>query len=449
MSETELKLPGSFRDPSGFVFQKSGQLCRRILPAGKKDFSFFLGSGLCRRLLDSGKMVPFTFSEGDENTLFLEELPFISYPYEWSFSQLKEAALLTLEIMEETLDCGMILKDASAFNVAFRAGKAVFMDHTSFTRYEENRPWCAYGQFVRHFLLPLLLMEKKDLQLLDLLKNDLNGIPLELGSKLLPCRSYLDVDILLHVHFHALFEKRFSRRKGEFAEPQMPLKRLKHLVGALQSYIRSMKFPRVRTLWGAYQGSCSYTPESLEAKKSLVEDFCRRGNFDTLCEPGSGGGEFTQIAARHASKVIAADSDPQAVEHLFQLSRKFTNIYGILLDLNNPTPALGVFNRERSSFFERFRGDGVLGLALIHHLRITGNWTLEQIAAFFEMTAPKALVEFVPRDDPQTQQLLRGREEYCPDWELGPLTETFLRFYKKCRHHFLPGSKRVLLELEK
>ncbi|MBR7140263.1 MAG: SAM-dependent methyltransferase, partial [Lentisphaeria bacterium] len=128
MSETELKLPGSFRDPSGFVFQKSGQFCRRILPAGEKDFSFFLGSGLCRRLLDSGKIVPFTFADGDENTLLLEKLPFISYPYEWSFSQLKEAALLTLEIMEESLDSGMILKDASAFNVAFRAGKAVFMD---------------------------------------------------------------------------------------------------------------------------------------------------------------------------------------------------------------------------------------------------------------------------------------------------------------------------------
>ncbi len=140
----EERLSGSFRDPSGYVFSEGGKLFRRITEEGEQDFSRFINSGLAEKLTREGRIVPFEPCGGDETLLELEKLPFITYPYEWSFSQLRDAALLTLELAREALRHDMVLKDASAFNIAFRKGRPVFMDHTSFTCYRENAPWCAY-----------------------------------------------------------------------------------------------------------------------------------------------------------------------------------------------------------------------------------------------------------------------------------------------------------------
>lgn len=447
MSGRVFRVPGSFRDPAGYVFQKEGRFFRRITAAGKDDFSLFINSHLSESLLSKGQIVPFSVSDEAELTLALEMLPFISYPYEWSFSQLKEAALLTLEIMLEALEHGMILKDASAFNIAFHKGKAVFLDHTSFTIYKEGTPWCAYRQFVNHFLIPLVLMRKKDLRLLGLFKNDLNGIPADLAVELLPWYSCFDLHILFHIRLHAAFEKRYSGAEREKKEIFMSRNQLKNLLSSMKEYIAALGFPARKTLWADYSGKCSYSDDALEHKKKIVADFCSRGKFNTLCDLGAAGGEFAAIAARYAKLVLAADMDPCAVEDLYQKSKLFPNIQSILCDLNNPVPGLGVFTEERSSFFDRVKGDAVMGLALIHHLRITGNWSLEQIVRLFRTVAPNALVEFIPLDDPRCRQLLRGREGLCPEWDIENVTGAFQRAFKHCRRHTLPDSGRIILEL--
>ena len=442
------RLSGSFRDPSGYVFSEGGRLFRRITETGKRDFSCFINSGLAEKLSREGKIVPFGLSGKDDSLLELEKLPFITYPYEWSFSQLRDAALLTLELLREALTHDMVLKDASAFNIAFRNGRPVFMDHTSFTVYRENEPWRAYRQFAMHFPAPLLLMQKCDLRCLGLFREDLGGIPLELASRLLPWHTRLSPGILIHIHLHAAFDKRCSEVPGEARKASLSRKQFENMIDSMFDFTASLRFPRQKTAWAQYTGTTSYEEASFLFKQQCVEAFCRTCAPGVCLDLGANSGAFSEIAARYARHVVAADIDPCAVEFLYQLNReKVPNLVPVLLDLNNPAPALGVLNAERDSFFDRFRGDLVLGLALIHHLRITGNWSLEQIAELFARLAPKALVEFVPREDPQVKQLLRGREEYCPDWTLDEMCRVFARKYKNCERFPIPGSCRTLLLL--
>jgi len=447
---TETRIPGSFRDPAGYVFAEEGRLFRRILPAGREDFRRFTESGLAGKLIEGRRLVPFTpLTEEKDGSLLLrlEALPFISYPYEWSFSQLRDAGLLTLELMREALRHDLILKDASAFNIAFRGGEAVFLDHTSFTVCRENEPWRAYRQFVMHFLAPLVLMKKVDLRCLSLFRADLGGIPLDLASRLLPWTTRFNPDILFHIHLHARFDRRYSADTRERKIPPMPKKRLENLIRSLQDCLGGLDISAQNTQWADYYEHTSYSDASFRFKQERAEAFCREISPRSVCDLGANTGVFSEIAARHAGEVIAADIDPQAVERLYALSRKIRNLHPVLLDLNNPSPDLGVFNEERRSFLSRCRCDLALGLALVHHLRISGNWTPEQIARLFGSVAPNALVEFVPAEDVQVKRLMRGREQVYTDWTLDHLLAAFRPYYANYEIEPIPDSPRSLILL--
>ena len=445
----DTKLTSSFRDPAGYVFERDGELYRQILPAGKKAFAHFQQSGMAERLVSQGKMAAFTIDEENElgPVLHISRLPFITYPYEWSFSQLKDAALLTIELMQEALSNGMILKDASAFNVAFHKCRPVFLDHTSFEMYNEGMPWRAYRQFSMQFIVPLMLMQKVDLRCLGLLREDIGGIPLDLGSRLLPWYTWLQPNCLLHIHLHSLFEQKYSSDKATQNASPLPKKRLFALLESIQGWLSSLKAPKQATEWARYYSDNSYSEDSFEYKKQAVQDFCSRERSRCCIDLGANCGVFTKIAANWADSVIAADFDARAVEALYQLGKtQEADIQPMLLDLNNPSPNIGVLNNERDSFFKRTKADCVLGLALIHHLRITGNWSLGQIVSLFDSLAPRALVEFVPLDDVQTQRLMRGREEIFQDWTLENLRNAFLEKYSTAKIKTIPQSGRVLME---
>ncbi len=452
MMPDALQLAASFRDPAGFVFERDGELYRQILPYGVKAFEKFIDSGLCQKLIDKAALADFTIESEDESgkVLHISRLPFISYPYEWCFSQLKEAALLTLECMLDALDVGMILKDASAFNIAFHKCRPVFLDHTSFDFYEEDKPWRAYRQFVMHFVAPLLLMKKVDFRCLQLLMNDVGGIPLDLASRLLPWHSWLQMNTFMHIHLHAMLERKMSSSKSTRADDSLPRRRLIALLKGLNDWIVSFNPPTHATEWENYYNDNSYTECGFEAKKQFVREFCSQKRVNSCIDLGANSGVFTRIAAEFAEVVIAADYDARTVEYLFQMGKNMkANIQPLLLDLNNPSPNLGVLCNERDSFFKRTKGDRVLGLALMHHLRITGNWSIRQIVSLFERLAPTALVEFVPLDDVQSQRLLRGREEIYQDWTLENVKNAFLEKYNNCNIRAIPDSGRKLLEVSR
>ncbi|MFH1827327.1 MAG: SAM-dependent methyltransferase, partial [bacterium] len=200
----------SFRDPSGSVFYKGDKVYRQVNKSYKSDFDLFISSGLKKSLEKSGLILSSKAIETknlkSNNTykvLEVQKIPYISYPYEWSFSQLKDVALLTLQIQKQALEHGMSLKDASSYNVQFFKGKPVFIDILSFEKYIDGKPWIAYKQFCQHFLAPLALMAYKDIRLNQLFKIYLDGIPLDLTSKLLPKKTWLNLSFLIHLHVHA------------------------------------------------------------------------------------------------------------------------------------------------------------------------------------------------------------------------------------------------------
>lgn len=450
----EPPLPASFRDPSGQVFRRDGRIYRTVTPKGCADYRFFVDSGLARELTDSGMVVGFAETEPLDAgaILALEELPFISYPYEWSFSQLKDAALLTLDLNLKLLEKGMILKDASAFNVSWRKGFPVFMDHGSFTLYREGQPWQAYRQFVMHFLGPLLLMKEKDVRFLSFFRNHLDGIPLDFVSGCLPWSSWLKPSSLIHIHLHTRFQNRYSdSRREEGTSPSMSLKNLVDLMKCLRNDVEGLTPPRLKTEWGDYYCDTNYSREAFAFKRETVERFCRELKPLRTVDLGANTGEFSRIAADCSGDVIAADIDPAAVEMLYRsIRRTGAPVYPVLQDLNNPSPGLGLFNEERDSFFARAHGDLVMGLALLHHLRIGANWTFPRIVRLFSGMAPAAVVEFVPWEDSQVRRLLRSRPDiFCPDWTLEDACASFRHAYEHCEIVPIPDSKRSLLLLRR
>ena len=200
------RIPGSFRDRSGYVFEDENVIYRAINLTYKENYDLLLGSGLLSKLMDKKLLLPFKVQEkkilGVWKIIKPEKIKLISYPYEWSFEQLKDAALVTLNIQLEALKHGMTLKDASAYNIQYYKGKPVHIDHLSFEKFIEGQPWVAYRQFVMNFLGPLILMAKVDSRHALQLRNFIDGLPLDYISKALPLVTWLNPSCFLHIHLH-------------------------------------------------------------------------------------------------------------------------------------------------------------------------------------------------------------------------------------------------------
>ena len=242
-------IPGSFRDPSGFMFVHEGILYRQVASSYRDAYEHLMRSGLYKALVEAQQLIPHedlgrdvAFASDAHTVLKPESIPFISYPYEWCFSQLKDAALLTLQIQRTALDHEMSLKDCSAYNVQFRAGRPILIDTLSFERYREGQPWVAYRQFCQHFLAPLALMRYRDVRLGQLLRVHLDGLPLDMASSLLPFRTWLRFPLLAHLHLHAKAQQRFAGRQVRAGRLQVSRSALRGLVDSLEAGIRGLRW---------------------------------------------------------------------------------------------------------------------------------------------------------------------------------------------------------------
>lgn len=447
---------GSFRDPSGCVFEKDGRIFRTVNSIYKDHFEAFVGSGLYSSLVEAGCILPFKESdrpvEGAWKTLEVEKLPFISYPYEWSFQQLKDAALLTLRIQKAALDHGMILKDATAYNVQFFKGKPIFIDLLSFEKYADGSPWNAYRQYISHFYAPLLLMSRVDLRYGGLLRNFLDGFPIDFASQSLPWRSRFSPMIQLHVHMHAKMIKKHEDTRGRAEQVEVRNKRFsleshKTMAEGLFDATAGIKTPCQSTEWGDYYNDTNYDDDGFQEKKRIIEEICVRVAPRVACDFGANLGEFSRVLAKHVPVVLSPDIDPVAVERNYLLTKKNKeeNIYPIIQDLCNPSPGIGWMNKERDSLLDRARCDLAMGLALIHHLCIGNNLPLDFVADLFSSTASHAILEFVPKDDSQVRRLLSSREDIFPDYDLEHCIAAFGRHFRSCEKFPISGSTRTVL----
>lgn len=456
------KIASSFRDPAGFVFLSQGKIYRQINNAGKDCYDLLLSSGLYDALAKSGLLI-----RHEETSIAALEpdlaykiikpvsVPFISYPWEWSFSQLKDAALATLQIQKIAINQGMSLKDCSAFNIQFIASRPVFIDTLSFELYQEGAPWVAYRQFCQHFLAPLALMSKCDIRLQQLWRANIDGIPLDMASRLLPLRTWLNFSLLTHLHLHAGSQSYFadkspaspsSRSKGNVSRNA-----LLGIIDSLESGISSQIYYPRGTEWGDYYANTNYTDASAEHKKALVEEYFNKiGSQHLVWDLGANTGLFSQIAARHSDVVLAFDIDPAAVEknYLQLRDQQACNILPLLLDITNPSPAIGWENAERMSLLQRGQADTVVALALIHHLAISNNLPLPQIASFFAKICRYLIIEFVPKSDSQVQKLLSSRPDIFPDYSDVYFEAGFSRYFNLISSNKIADSHRSLYLFE-
>jgi hypothetical protein len=431
---------GSFRDPSGFVYTRGGTFYRQVNHSFRQPFEAFLGSGLYDELVRDRLLVPheqvgLELSATNEAYAVIrpEQVAFISYPYEWSFGQLQDAALLTLEVQERALSRGFTLRDSSAYNVQFQGGRPVLIDTLSFEPHVEGKPWDAYKQFCEQFLLPLTLMSTRDVRCGTLLRSYLDGIPLDLGSRLLPRRTWVSPSTVLHIHLHAWAQGRYAGSSVRSASKGRGMSRqaLLTLIRGLKRAVRGLSWRAAGTEWADYTEDNNYSQAAAQSKHDLVVAYLREADAKVVWDLGANTGEYSRAAREVAPLVVSFDVDPAAVERNYRRIRadQETGILPLLLDLTNPSPAQGWAGRERLSLAERGPADAVLALALIHHLAIGHNLPLEKIAAYLRRLAPRLIIEFVPKSDSQVKRLMLSRPDIFPHYTKDGFEQAFARHF--------------------
>lgn len=452
-------LGASFRDPSGFLFTDGGTLYRQVNRIYAAEYDRLMESGLYDKLVKVGLLIPHqeveqarAQDEAAYKVLQPELVPFISYPYEWSFSQYKDAALVTLSIQKSALKVGMSLKDASAYNIQFVHGKPVLIDTLSFETYQVGLPWVAYKQFCQHFLAPLALMALKDVRLSQLMRVYIDGIPLDLASQLLPGSTRLNFGLLTHIHVHAGAQKRYA--DAEVKRPKegngVSKQGMQGLIESLQSTVRKLEWKAGGTEWGDYYEITNYSDAAFEHKKDVIAGWVERVKPSLVWDLGANNGEFSRIASAAGGFTVSSDIDPTAVEQNYQRVRqeKEQNILPLVIDLTNPSPALGWANVERDSIVQRGPADMAFALALIHHLAISNNVPLPRVAEFFASVGEWLVIEFVPKSDSQVQKLLKSRKDIFDQYTKEGFEQAFEMYFDIQEAIPLKESERILYLLQ-
>lgn len=455
-----LQNQSSFRDPGGYVLEDHNDVYRIILPPYETDWRELKASNFLDKAKASG-LLPFVELNKNDwpesipddaiGLLKSEKIPFITYPYEWCFSQLKEAALLTLDLQILALDNGFTLKDASAYNIQFIKGKATFIDLLSFERRMKDKPWEAYGQFCSHFLAPLALMSLSDERLSLLSQLWVDGIPIDLASKLLPIYSKLSPGLAIHLHMHGSMCKKYAETGIKKPHKQewtlMSARQVKDVCQSLRHCVEKLKSPRHKSEWVDYYEDTNYSQSARKSKENLLARLAGQNGGEIAMDLGANTGEFSRIIAPFFALTIASDLDHGAVEKHWSSYRQ-NNILPLVLDLANPSPSIGWQNCERKAFFERCKPSFISALALVHHLRITAGIPISKIAAFFKQSLARngmIVIEFVPKHDNQVQRLLSHRDDIFFDYNDDNFVSEMINSGLRMEEEFsLPDNERKI-----
>jgi hypothetical protein len=419
--------PSSFRDPDSTVFFVDDGVFRVLSPRGVEDFDALARSALFERFIADGRLVaterveapaelPAHRPEEAAAVLKHETIPFVSYPYEWSFGMLKEAALLQLDLLLSALDEDLILKDSSPYNVQFRGARATFVDVGSFERLSDGEPWIGYRQFCMLFLYPLMLQAYKDLAPHAWLRGALQGITPAQMSAVMSARDILRRGVLTNVWLHARLERRHGERprevKHELRRAGFNKELIRTNVSKLRTLLRRLTWSPRKGVWTEYGERAHYTDRDTKEKDRFVRSVAGSRTWSLVWDLGCNDGRHSRIAAETgASYTVAMDGDPGSVELLFRALRDEgeRRILPLVMDLTDPSPALGWRGAERRSTLERGRPELVLCLALVHHLSIAGNVPIREVIDWLSGLGAALIIEFPTREDPKVEQLLAAK----------------------------------------
>lgn len=427
------RIPGSFRDPAGHVYDVDGRILRTITERAAADYQVLRDSGLLRDLAERGWLIdakevsPGDVPGVDPPPPYVVEhsrIPHPSFPYEWSFPLLRDAALLHLDLHLVALGEGATLSDASAYNVQFRGPKPVFIDLLSLRRYREGEYWTGHRQFCEQFLNPLLLRSMRGIPHNSWFRGALEGIPTAEIARLVPARRKLSFRMLAHVSLPAMIQRRALGAGKITAKPkstQRPLSRTAYraLLRQLRNWIAGLRpADRGRTEWGDYAETNTYSSDEEQAKRRFVGEFAEAVRPSMLWDLGCNTGAYSEVALQGgAERVVGFDADQAALElaHARACARDL-DFLPLYLDAANPSPDQGWLQAERPGLSSRARADAVIALAFEHHLAIGRNVPLPQVVRWITSLAPRGVIEFVEKSDPTVQKMLSLREDIFPDY---------------------------------
>ncbi len=443
--------PASYRDPSGFIFNHEEIVYRQVNQVFRKDFDYFISSGLYDSLVKDQLLISHHVVDknltGDKNyytTLQPQFVRFISYPYEWCFDMLKDAALLTLRIIKTAMQYGMVLKDASPYNIQWYSGKLIFIDTLSFEKYDETKPWIAYRQFCENFVGPLALMNYLQLPLQSLLLSYPEGLPLTIAKKMLPWKSRFNMHLYLHLHLHAgYFKKKFTVKSTTAFSKQ----KLTNILKSLEELINPFQL-NYKGVWANYYDEAEQRTEYIANKKKIIENWINNlDKINTAIDVGANDGTFSALLQEKGIFTVSADFDHFAINHLYKKAKINLNKLAnpIIIDFANPSPATGLNNNERISFIDRTHTDLVLVLAFIHHLAIGKNIPFEDIAQLFLNLGKTLIVEFVDKQDEKIQFMIQQKKDIYSWYSEENFKNFFEKYYKIISVETLSSHRRLYL----
>jgi ribosomal protein L11 methylase PrmA len=423
--------PGSFRDPAGRILHHEGRVFRLVSETGWQGFSPVWTSGLIDDLAAEGLILPLVEVDAavagnpaDTVRVFeVEKLPFVSWPYEWTFSALKAAALLHLDLHLKALARGFTLSDASAYNVQFRGSRPVFIDHLSVRPYNEGEIWTGHRQFCQQFLNPLVLASVVGVMPNAWYRGSLEGLPTTDLVRMIPWWRKFSWSLFMHVVMQARLERAVVAGSttvdtGTMAKARLPKSSMIGMLQGLRSWISALNPPGGATVWRDYAANNSYSDAEATTKRQLVAEMVSELKPGLVLDLGCNSGDYSAEALQAgAANVVGFDVDFGALEAAYARSKPDNSDFlPLWFDAANPVPDQGWAQQERRGFAARARGDVVLALAFVHHLAIGRNIPLPRLVDWLIDRAPHGIIEFVPKEDAMVQSLLALREDIFTDY---------------------------------
>ncbi len=452
---------GSFRDRSARVFTSGEQVYRALSNEAYANWQqvskqpFFLQRSLAGQIVGSEEL------SSDERQKFLlpgnvaavlrhERIPFISYPYEWSFAMLRQAALVHLELLTDAVSSGLILKDASPYNVQFRGSQPVFIDLGSFTPLVPGEPWLAYRQFCEMMLFPLLLQAYRGVDFQTILRSQLEGIPARQFIQWMRWSDLFRPGVFTNGWLQSVLESKTQAAPGstvsDLQKSGFNLQMIERMLKNLKRIIERLKWVPRQTQWTSYNDTLSHVADDSPAKSEFVHNICRTKQRRLVWDLGCNDGRYSKIASQQASTVIAMDQDHACVDHLFNSSfESRSNILPLCIDLANTSPAQGWRGHERKRLEDRGRPDLVICLGIIHHMVLAANIPLPDVVDWLASLGGELILEFPSKQDAMVRALLRNKHDQYEDYSLEHLESELQKHFRIQQRQSLPSGERTLL----
>ena len=458
----------SFRDHSSTIFYYNEMVLRRVK---KKSFNIdnFLNSNFYKshkkNIIETTVLDLNKIDKSDQKIIDLSNFYWLEhsrinnilYPYEFCFNQLKDAAILYLDLLISALENNFDMSDASAYNFQMYKGKLVLIDLTSFIDLNDNNFFIPHKQFCENFLAPLSISSFTGIEFNNLFKSNINGVDLKIASKILPLSSYFNYQLLTNIHLHNFFnskissssKKKIKENKNNFLYSK---KNKIHILNNFKNFINKLKFKK-KTYWSNYSSDNSYNSISEINKKKMVSDFLKNTKTKSLIDIGCNDGEYSKLAYKiGVNQIMSVDNDMSSLNQLYEYfknqSLDFNCVYQ---DFLNPSSNIGWLNLERKSFEKRYekKFDSMICLAFIHHICIKNNVPIIQFVDYFFKFSKNILIEFVPKDDPMVKSMLEFKPNIAEDYNIDNFRKILQKSYTIEYEIKIEGSLRTMFYIKK